>query len=146
MRSLTAHTQTDIIPVNENEDGFFEACSTKKRSVTHTILSILRELAAVLRMQLQNQPTGPFTYRGYIVDNGVDYPGGNNHGSICNNTGQWYIFYHRMTNSSIMSRRGCVERIEILEDGTIPPVEMTSLGFEESLNPYNRLMLIPSAY
>ena len=41
-----------------------------------------------------------------------------------------------MTNGSIMSRRGCVERIEILEDGTIPTVEMTSLGFEESLNPY----------
>jgi hypothetical protein len=35
-----------------------------------------------------------------------------------------------------MSRRGCVERIEILPDGTIPTVEMTSLGFEESLNPY----------
>lgn len=43
-----------------------------------------------------------------------------------------------MTNGSIMSRRGCVERIEILEDGTIPPVEMTSLGFEESLNPYKQ--------
>ena len=29
-----------------------------------------------------------------------------------------------------------MERIEILEDGTIPPVEMTSLGFEKSLDPY----------
>jgi hypothetical protein len=29
-----------------------------------------------------------------------------------------------------------VERIEILPDGTIPTVEMTSLGFQESLNPY----------
>ena len=36
-----------------------------------------------------------------------------------------------------MSRRGCVERIGILPDGTIPQVEMTSLGFEESLNPYD---------
>ena len=35
-----------------------------------------------------------------------------------------------------MSRRGCVEKIEILPDGTIPPVEMTSLGFEDSLDPY----------
>lgn len=42
-----------------------------------------------------------------------------------------------MTNGTIMSRRGCVERIEILPDGTIPQVEMTSLGFEESLNPYD---------
>lgn len=40
------------------------------------------------------------------MDNGVDYPGGNNHGSIANIGGQWYIFYHRMTNGTIMSRRG----------------------------------------
>ena len=36
----------------------------------------------------------------------------------------------------ITSRRACVEKIEILPDGTIPQVEMTSLGFETSLNPY----------
>ena len=70
------------------------------------------------------------------MDNGIDFPGGNNHGSICKIGDQWYIFYHRMTNGTIMSRRGCVEKIEILPDGTIPPVEMTSLGFEDSLNPY----------
>ena len=60
----------------------------------------------------------------------------NTHGSIEEINGQWYIFYHRMTNNSIMSRRACVERIEILPDGTIPTVEMTSLGFEEYLDPY----------
>jgi hypothetical protein len=42
-----------------------------------------------------------------------------------------------MTNSTIMSRRACVERITILPDGSIPQVEMTSLGFEESLNPFH---------
>lgn len=35
-----------------------------------------------------------------------------------------------------MSRRACVEKIEILPDGTIPTVEMTSLGFEDSLDPF----------
>lgn len=65
-------------------------------------------------------------YRGVIVDNGVDYPDGNNHGSICNINNQWYIFYHRMTNNTIMSRRRCVEKIEILSDGTIPEAERTS--------------------
>ena len=72
------------------------------------------------------------------MDNGIDFPGGNNHGSICKIGDQWYIFYHRMTNGTIMSRRGCVEKIEILPDGTIPTVEMTSLGFEDSLNPYEQ--------
>ena len=87
-------------------------------------------------MQPSDSPVGPFKFRGYIVDSGADYPDGNDHGSIINVNGQWYIFYHRMTNGSIMSRRGCVERIEILPDGTIPMVETTSLGFETSLNPY----------
>jgi len=79
---------------------------------------------------------GPFDYRGVIVDNGVDYPGGNDHGSICKIGDQWYIFSHRMTNGTIFSRQVCAERITILPDGTIPQVEMTSLGFQESLNPY----------
>ena len=62
--------------------------------------------------------------------------GGNDHGSVCDINGQWYIFYHRMTNNTIMSRRACVEKIEILPDGTIPTVEMTSLGFEDGLDPF----------
>ena len=53
-----------------------------------------------------------------------------------NVNGQWYVFYHRMTNGTIMSRRGCVEKIEILPDGSIPMVETTCLGFENALNPY----------
>lgn len=58
------------------------------------------------------------------MDNGKEYPGGNNHGSICEINGEWYIFYHRMTNGSIMSRRACVERIEIDVDGSIAEVEI----------------------
>lgn len=126
--------QEDIIPV-EQPHGFFEACSPRKVGDTYYLI-YSPSVGSRLAYATSKSPTGPFEYRGYIVDNGVDYPGGNNHGSICNINGQWYIFYHRMTNGSIMSRRGCVERIEILPDGTIPTVEMTSLGFEEALNPY----------
>lgn len=126
--------QTDIIPVEE-PFGFFEACSPRKVGSTYYLIYSPKR-GCRLAYATSDSPTGPFTYRGYIIDNGVDYPGGNNHGSICQINGQWYIFYHRMTNGSIMSRRGCVERIEILPDGSIPAVEMTSLGFSKSLNPY----------
>lgn len=126
--------QENIIPVEE-PFGFFEACSPRKVGDTYYLI-YSPSVGSRLAYATSDSPTGPFTYRGYIVDNGVDYPGGNNHGSICCIHGQWYIFYHRMTNGTIMSRRGCVERIEILPDGTIPTVEMTSLGFETALNPY----------
>lgn len=119
----------------DNDDCFFEACSPRKVGDTYYLIYSPKRCSR-LAYATSDSPTGPFTYRGYIVDNGVDYPGGNDHGSIAQINGQWYIFYHRMTNNTIMSRRGCVEKIEILPDGTIPPVEMTSLGFEDALDPY----------
>lgn len=119
----------------EEESLFFEACSPRKIGDTYYLIYSPKR-GSRLAYATSDSPTGPFTYRGWIVDNGVDYPGGNNHGSVACINGQWYVFYHRMTNGTIMSRRGCVERIEILPDGTIPSVEMTSLGFEDSLDPF----------
>ena len=124
----------DIIPTAEPY-RFFEACSPRKVGDTYYLIYSPIP-GSRLVYATSKSPTGPFEYRGIIVDNGIDYPGGNNHGSICKIKDQWYIFYHRMTNGSIMSRRACVEKIEILPDGTIPQVEMTSLGFEDALNPY----------
>lgn len=124
----------DIIP-KEAPFNFFEACSPRKVGNTYYMIYSPRP-GSRLVYATSSSPMGPYKYGGIIVDNAVDYPGGNNHGSICLINGQWYIFYHRMTNGTIMSRRGCVERIEILPDGSITQVEMTSLGFEESLSPY----------
>ncbi len=124
----------NIIPVEEPHN-FFEACSMRKVGDTYYMI-YSPKIGSRLVYATSKSPRGPFEYRGVIIDNGIDYPGGNDHGSICFINGQWYIFYHRMTNGSIMSRRACAERIEIKEDGSIPQVEMTSLGFEESLSPY----------
>ena len=117
------------------EQRFFEASSPRKIGDTYYLIYSPRK-GSRLAYATSKAPTGPFTYKGYIIDNGVDYPAGNDHGSICCINGQWYVFYHRMTNNTITSRRACAEKITILPDGTIPPVEMTSLGFEDSLDPY----------
>lgn len=123
-----------IIPLDE-PFCFFEACSPRKIGDTYYMIYSPTP-GSRLVYATSKSPRGPFEYGGVIIDNAVDYPGGNNHGSICEINGQWYIFYHRMTNNTIMSRRACVEKINILKDGNIPQVEMTSLGFEESLSPY----------
>ncbi len=132
-----------IIPCEPREEGgftqkeslFFEACSLRKINGTYYLI-YSPMIGSRLAYATSDKPTGPFTYRGYIVDNSAEYPGGNNHGSLIQIKGQWYIFYHRMTNGTIMSRRGCVEPVEILPDGSIQTVEMTSLGFEKALSPY----------
>lgn len=122
---------------DNKEKLFFEAASMRKINNTYYLIYSPKR-GSRLAYATSDKPTGPFVYRGYIIDNGVDYPAGNNHGSVACINGQWYIFYHRMTNGTITSRRGCVEKIEILPDGTIPTVEMTSLGFENSLSPYQQ--------
>ena len=125
----------DMVGIREDEAKFFEASSIRKIGELYYFI-YSPKIGSRLAYAISKSPQGPFEYRGYIIDNGADYPGGNNHGSIYCINGQWYVFYHRMTNGTIMSRRACAEKIEILPDGTIPTVEMTSLGFEESLNPY----------
>ena len=120
---------------DDDKKCFFEAASMRKVGDTYYMIYSPNDCPK-LAYATSDSPTGPFKYRGYIVDSGLDYPGGNNHGSIMKVGDQWYIFYHRMTNGTIMSRRGCVEKIEILPDGTIPTVLPTSLGFEDALNPY----------
>lgn len=85
-------------------------------------------------------PAGPFEYGGVIVSNadiGIDtykdadmpsVPYANNHGSVVEIAGEWYIFYHRHTNAHNYSRQGCLEKISIKADGSIPQVEITSCG------------------
>ena len=83
------------------------------------------------------KPEGPFIYKGVIVSNGdlgyqenelaVAYTG-NNHGGLVEINGKYYIFWHRHTHGTAYSRQGCADEIQILEDGTIPQIEITSCG------------------
>lgn len=119
----------------EEDAGFFEAPSPRKINGLYYLIYSPNK-GSRLAYATSTSPLGPFTYRGYIVDNSENYPAGNNHGSLCEINGQWYIFYHRMTNHSLMSRRGCMEPVEIAPDGSIKQVPMTSSGCEKALNPY----------
>ena len=74
-------------------------------------------------------PFGPFKYGGVIVDNDHCDPSvWNNHGSIVEFKGKWYVFYHRATHNTFSMRKTCVEPITFNEDGSINEVEMTTQG------------------
>lgn len=74
-------------------------------------------------------PFGPFKYGGVIIDNCHSDPSNwNNHGSIAEFKGKWYVFYHRATHNSQMMRKACIEPITFNPDGSINEVEMTSQG------------------
>lgn len=135
-----------VVPGCEYAEGtgfeghaFFEASSIRKVQGKYCFVyssTVMHELCYAV----SDRPTGGFTYGGVIVSNNdshiatykpADKPaayGGNNHGSIVEIGGQWYVFYHRHTNGTCFSRQGCAEPIEIVSDCTIPQVEITSCG------------------
>ncbi len=119
--------------------AYFEAASIRKcRDKYYFIYSStpMHELCYAT----SGSPRGPFIYGGVLVSNcdlhidtykPADQPmayGANNHGSMVEINGEWYIFYHRQTNGSWYSRQGCAEKLTVLSDGSIPQVEITSCG------------------
>jgi len=118
---------------------FFEAPSIRKVGDTYYFVfssAVMHELCYAT----SKNPTSGFKFRGVIVSNAdigigtykpADMPaayGANNHGGFEIINGEYYIFYHRHTNGNWYSRQGCAEKMKILEDGTIPQVEITSCG------------------
>jgi arabinoxylan arabinofuranohydrolase len=83
-------------------------------------------------------PMGPFKYGGVIIDNDHCDPGvWNNHGSLAQFNGKWYVFYHRSTHNSVTMRKACIEPITFNADGSIPEVEMTTQGAAAPLHATN---------
>jgi len=102
-----------------------------------------------------DQPLGPWTYGGTIIDGRAREineqgdtiasatPDGNTHGSICEINGQWYVFYHRQTGTDEYARQAMVAPITVkVEEGAGGKVEISegeynSNGFAlEGLNPF----------
>lgn len=137
-----------IIPKKGYADGtdfegheFFEASSMRKiNDKYYFIYSSIN--GHELCYALSDRPDGGFVYGGTIISNGDIYLDGrtqaeslnytgNNHGSLVEIKGQWYVFYHRQTNQHSFSRQACAEKIYIDKDGHIKQVEMTSCGLND---------------
>ena len=119
--------------------AYFEAASIRRRGDLYYFVyssTPMHELCYAT----SRDPRGPFQYGGVIVSNSdigidaykpADMPaafGGNNHGSIVEIRGQWYVFYHRQTNGHWFSRQGCAEPIQFDAEGRIIQAEITSCG------------------
>ncbi len=150
-------------------DAFFEASSPRKVLGKYVYiystryekpipqLGIFEDCNGFLTYKFSDSPFGPFRDGGDISFNGgeilrdseglgtMTYKWGNNHGSIMEVNGKWYIFYHRHTGGTEYSRQGMIEPIDVAlgTDGRLfigdikylagepissKPVEMTSQG------------------
>ena len=130
---MVTFNRDDIVDnlVTEEKDYFHEGSSMRKIGDKYYYIyaDMERGKPTSLGYAIGKSPLGPFEYKGIIIDNdGCDPASWNNHGSIENIGGQWYVFYHRCSRGVQQHRRLCIEKIEVLEDGTIPEVKMTSQG------------------
>ena len=139
MKTLIPDTVKDGI-VTEWEHGFHEGASIRKRNGKYYMVytDISRGKATCMSYAISDHPLGPYKKGGVIVDNIYCDPASwNDHGSIAEFKGQWYVFYHRSSQNRQTCRRVCVEPIYFDENGYIQEVEMTSSGAEYALNPFN---------
>ena len=129
--------------LTEKEHFFHEGgYMVKRNSIYYFIYAHIgrSEKPTCIGYATSSSPMGPFTYGGVIIDNdNCDPENWNNHGSIVEFDGQWYVFYHRATHGSRMMRKACVEPISFNSDGSITEVEMTSQGAGPPLNAVSKI-------
>lgn len=126
--------------LTEQEHGFHEGACIRRRGDKYYLVytDISRGRATCLGYAMADSPLGPYRKCGILIDNtGCDPQSWNNHGSIEEFQGQWYVFYHRSSQNGIFSRRMCAEPIYFRPDGTIAEVEQTSGGAEGPLDAFS---------
>lgn len=128
----------------------FEASSIKKIAQDkYVFVYSSNERLCALSYCYSNSPEGPWNYGGKIIDNGKDWAFGNNHGSIFQVEGKWYVVYHKETKNGF-NRQAMMEPIQLFIEGekvVIPEVEMTSQGlFIEGLNAFRRYNINTMCY
>jgi hypothetical protein len=145
---------------------FFEASSIRKIKDKYVFIYSrwtkdgefgLPDTNYTLAYAYSDQPLGPWTYGGTIIDaraREINEQGdtiasanvsGNTHGGICEVNGQWYVFYHRQSGLDEYARQAMVAPIEVkVEEGAGGKVEISegeynSEGFAlEGLDPFER--------
>jgi len=172
--NVIKHSITDWSPddgQDDPEDAFFEASSPRKILGKYVYIyskryytkqpqyGVYEDCNGFLSYKYCDEPLGDFENNGgdfsfnagELLDNGdgtktMTYRWGNNHGSLVNVEGQWYVFYHRQTGVNEYARQAMLEPIDVALDkngrlfiGKITydengepianePVEMTSQG------------------
>ena len=129
---------TDLL--TEKEHHFHEGAFLFKRKDLYYLVyaDISRaDMPTCIGYATSQNPMGPYTYRGVIIDNRMCNPGNwNNHGSVARFKDQWYVFYHRSTHGCNTMRKACAEPICFDGNGFIPEVEMTTQGAGTALSAY----------
>jgi hypothetical protein len=142
MKELDEGTIRDSV-LTEGMHHFHEgAFLTRRNGIYYLVYADISrgDAPTCIGYSTSKSPFGPYKYGGVIVDNNYCNPGNwNNHGSIAEFKGKWYVFYHRSTHGCNIMRKACIEPINFNPDGSIPEVEMTSQGAGDPLDAFSTI-------
>ncbi|UWY27706.1 glycoside hydrolase family 43 protein [Flavobacterium sp. TR2] len=110
-----------VILAGDNNRRFFEASWVHKYNGKY-YFSYSTGDTHFICYAIGNNPYGPFTYQGRILNPVV---GWTSHHSICEVEGEWYLFYHDSSLSKGVThlRSMKVTKIDYLEDGSIITID-----------------------
>ena len=143
--NMTEIDTTSIVEnvITEKEHFFHEGnYMVKRNGIYYMVYADMsrKGMPTCIGYATSKSPMGPYKYGGVIIDNdGCDPNNWNNHGSIVEFKGQWYVFYHRTTHGVVNARKACIEPIYFNEDGSINEVEMTSQGAGKPLDAFSKI-------
>ena len=92
-----------------------------------------------VRYSTSSSPTGPWTYRGLIMDEQPNGVSNTIHPGVCHFSGNAYFFYHNagLPNGGSYRRSVCVEQFTYNNDGSIPVIRETEEGVIAPVRPFN---------
>lgn len=145
-------TEAEGTAIHPNTPGFFEASFVHKYKgkYYYSYAGHYFSKPADIEYVTSNKPMGEFSSPGLILPNPPANDGFNNHHSIFEFKGAWYIAYHNRQvayekgeddkRSREYMRSVCLDRLYYNEDGTIQPVTITRDGLPQlkNINPYIR--------
>ncbi|HET6382852.1 MAG TPA: family 43 glycosylhydrolase [Armatimonadota bacterium] len=123
---VTALTMLDAngtpLQADDHDRRFFEAAWMHRRNGVY-YFSYSTGDTHYLVYATGNNPLGPFTYLGRILEPVI---GWTTHHSIVEFQGKWYLFYHDASMSGGISQLRCVRVAEVFydEDGAIQTVAL----------------------
>ncbi|MBX2857843.1 MAG: family 43 glycosylhydrolase [Cellvibrionaceae bacterium] len=123
-----------------NAPDFFEAAyMAKKNGIYYFSYSTTPGTGMTVDYLTSGSPTSGFQYRGTVLANPWENNYNNNHASMIEYQGQWYVFYH---NRAVSNDRGAglyqrsinVDRMNFNADGTIQQVSNGAGGVAQLKN------------
>lgn len=141
---ISLKSDISFVPLNNETFGpdFEEAPWLYKRNGLYYLV-FASGLPESIRYSTGESPTGPWTYRGLIMERPQQRGLNTNHPAVIDYQGNSYLFYHTaaLPGGGDKRRCVCIEPFSYNVDGTIPKIEYSEDGVVEGvarLNPFDK--------